>query len=249
VLPLAPENAKSKGLMMSANGRYQLIPESVKNFSFRLENRGERDAFATVVLQDISGEETPMENAIVQPVNVLLQKKGLSSKKIEIRLLPTTSSRPSVASSTVGTAINASGSSPPVVLRIIILWGEERQRQRLKMLEKKRGEKYFLFNRYFTMAKYSGEQPTWENAPMDELLSEEDYTLFHSCLRATTIEVLDQRGALRNRDRPASVLSRQPVMSAGVTVVEIEPDNTFKVDDTLVMGGGNTYEPIRDFRC
>jgi hypothetical protein len=56
-------------------------------------------------------------------------------------------------------------------------------------LEKKRGEKFFLFNRYFTLAKYSGEQPTWENAPMDELLSEEDHTLFHSCLRATTIEV------------------------------------------------------------
>jgi hypothetical protein len=42
VLPLAPEKPKSKGLVMSANGRYQLIPESVKNFSFRLENRGER---------------------------------------------------------------------------------------------------------------------------------------------------------------------------------------------------------------
>lgn len=39
-----------------------------------------RDAFATVVLQDINGEEIPMENAIVQPVNVLLQKKGLNAK-------------------------------------------------------------------------------------------------------------------------------------------------------------------------
>jgi len=58
-------------------------------------------------------------------------------------------------------------------------------------LEKKKGEKFFLFNRYFTLAKYSGEQPTWDNAPIDELVSKEDYTLFNSCLRATTIEVRD----------------------------------------------------------
>jgi hypothetical protein len=56
-------------------------------------------------------------------------------------------------------------------------------------LERRRHEKFSFLRRYFTIVKYSGEQPTWENAPVDELLSKEDYAVFQSYLRVTTIDV------------------------------------------------------------
>uniref|UniRef100_A0A915CWF2 Uncharacterized protein n=1 Tax=Ditylenchus dipsaci TaxID=166011 RepID=A0A915CWF2_9BILA len=227
---LNPVSIKSRrDLVMSAGGRFNLIPKSINKFSFMLENKGTRDAFASVILQDVNGDEIPTENAFVQPANLLLDKSSQSSKKIEVRMFVQNAigsrrnSFASNASSRISSAVNnTTGSALPTAFRILVLWGEERQRQRLKMLERRKREKFFFLNRHFTVTRYEAEQANWDDAT-DELLSKEDYRMFEGYLRVTVIEVLDKR---YSRSIQENAFKSRPASATGNTVIELEPDNT-----------------------
>jgi len=197
-----------------------------------LENLGNRDAFISIIIQDLNGEEIPAENVVVQPANLLITKGGKDVKKIDVRMFAQVSNHNSIASSRASSSMSdASTCAPPVAFRILVLWGEERQRQRLKMLERYKRDKFSFLRRYFTVSKYSGE-PTVVGDETDELLSMEDYNMFKAYLRLSTIEVLDNRYP---RTRPSSVLGNQSmsVAPSGTAVLRIDPDSTLKVDDTL----------------
>ena len=55
-------------------------------------------------------------------------------------------------------------------------------------LEKHKRDKFSFLRRYFTVFKYSGE-PTTIGDETDEMLSMEDYNMFKTYLRLSTIEV------------------------------------------------------------
>uniref|UniRef100_A0A914IAS8 Uncharacterized protein n=1 Tax=Globodera rostochiensis TaxID=31243 RepID=A0A914IAS8_GLORO len=246
---------RSANLCFSTNGQYQLIVRSALKFRFSLKNCGQRSAFATLLFYYANGVEVPSHEIGVNMHNLLLSKEGCpepSSKVIEVRFFGT-----KCASSSQSVASNSPDSVREISLKIAIIWGEEKQRQRLKRFEKReinlREElKNFGLN-FTTKRNFDGERVELE----EPNISEEEFYCFEKQARMTFVNIIERSNAAMAVERCSSAGSLVPtyqqragsalsVVSGGTegrrelrahqTIVEMDPDNT------LTVGGANVLE-------
>ncbi|KAF7640026.1 hypothetical protein Mgra_00000471 [Meloidogyne graminicola] len=265
-------------LLLSANGRYQLLVNSANSFSFLLQNKGNRSAFASIFIYGRNGEQIPHHEAMVNTRNVILDKVGqdTSRRTISVRCLSdrrsiqsqSKSTRPSTLSS-VMSALSMSTSKEESVLQIIIFWGVERQRQRLKQLEKKIGGQILPFGQNFTkFVNFVGETDDWtNNNDVEHYISEEEFYYFDDNVKLIFIDVHEKKSLDRlaiinsaNISGGTQPLQRQhlrvgsslSVASSGTettgrsrqqqqlrTIVERDPDNT-------MVGVGSVHDSTDD---
>nr|CAD2188444.1 unnamed protein product [Meloidogyne enterolobii] len=261
-------------LLLSANGRYQLLVNSTNSFNFILQNQGNRAAFASIFIYGRGGELIPNHEAMVSTRNVILNKKGQddSRRSISVRCLTDRRSfqsqnksahRPSTLSSVIS-ALGMSTSRDESALQIVIFWGEERQRQRLKHFEKKLGGQLLTFGQNFTkFMNFTGESEDWAKENLEHYISEEEFYYFDANVKLIFIDVHEKKSF----DRASSVnisggviqpLQRQQlragsslsVASSGestgrsrqqqlCTIVERDPDNT-------LVGVGSVHDSTDD---
>uniref|UniRef100_A0A914LZD0 Uncharacterized protein n=1 Tax=Meloidogyne incognita TaxID=6306 RepID=A0A914LZD0_MELIC len=261
-------------LLLSANGRYQLLVNSTNSFNFILQNQGNRAAFASIFIYGRGGELIPNHEAMVSTRNVILNKKGYddSRRSISVRCLTDRRSfqsqnksahRPSTLSSVIS-ALGMSTSRDESALQIVIFWGEERQRQRLKHFEKKLGGQLLTFGQNFTkFMNFTGESEDWAKENLEHYISEEEFYYFDANVKLIFIDVHEKKSF----DRASSVnisggviqpLQRQQlragsslsVASSGestgrsrqqqlCTIVERDPDNT-------LVGVGSVHDSTDD---
>nr|CAD2177159.1 unnamed protein product [Meloidogyne enterolobii] len=261
-------------LLLSANGRYQLLVNSTNSFNFILQNQGNRAAFASIFIYGRGGELIPNHEAMVSTRNVIINKKGQddSRRSISVRCLTDRRSfqsqnksahRPSTLSLVIS-ALGMSTSRDESALQIVIFWGEERQRQRLKHFEKKLGGQLLTFGQNFTkFMNFTGESEDWAKENLEHYVSEEEFYYFDANVKLIFIDVHEKRSF----DRASSVnisggviqpLQRQQlragsslsVASSGestgrsrqqqlCTIVERDPDNT-------LVGVGSVHDSTDD---
>uniref|UniRef100_A0A1I8BK10 PLAT domain-containing protein n=2 Tax=Meloidogyne hapla TaxID=6305 RepID=A0A1I8BK10_MELHA len=263
-------------LLLSANGRYQLLVNSANSFNFILQNKGTRSAFASIFIYGKGGELIPNHEAMVNTRNVILDKKGkdTSRKSISVRCLTdrrsiqsqnkSSTHRPSTLSS-VMSALGMSTSKDESVLQILIFWGEERQRQRLKQLEKKLGGQLSTFGQNFTkFMNFYGETEDWAKENVEDYVTEEEFYYFDANVKLIFIDVHEKKSFDRSsanisggvtqplQRQQLRVGSSLSVASSGTestgrsrqqqqlrTIVERDPDNT-------MVGVGSVHDSTDD---
>ncbi|KAL3097806.1 hypothetical protein niasHS_000541 [Heterodera schachtii] len=253
---------RSANLCFSTNGQFQLIVRSISKFRFWLKNLGKRSAFVSLLFYYPNGIELARHEIAVNMHDLLLSWEGLPEppiKMIEARFMGTKCS----ASSSQSVASNSPDSAREIALRIAIIWGEEKQRQRLKKFENKEMDKLRgelkNFGQNFTMKRiFDGDNSCDTDL---QRITEEEFYCFDRQTRITFINVIEQSQAAVSVERCSSAGSLVPslqqrvgsalsVVSGGTegrrelrahqTIVEMDPDNTLTVggakmleDDTL----------------
>ncbi|KAK6054743.1 hypothetical protein COOONC_07752 [Cooperia oncophora] len=208
-------------LRISRNGAYILQSSYESTFSFALTNSGNRRAFSRIIVL-YTGENNVPEHVPVdiRPAPGLVIDRG-ESKQVSVRLrspLPSLEWRSS-QNSLVSTA---SSTQPRAAsqLQVIVYWGEERTRQRLRCYEKMTGATHTCEGIHFTDT-FAGEDPDF-HPPDDHPISKEDLRLFDQTLRMCTIYVCSPR----IRPRP-SLLSNSSSLERS-----LQPDDTFREKST-----------------
>ncbi|VDO08418.1 unnamed protein product [Haemonchus placei] len=175
-------------LRISRNGTYVLQSSYESTFSFTLTNSGNRRAFSRIVVL-YTGESNVAEHV---PVDI----------------------RPSH-----GIVIDRGDSKQPKganQLQVLVYWGEERTRQRLRCFEKISGAPHLCEGMQFT-DNFDGEGPPFQ-PPEDYPISKEDVRLFDQTLRMCTIYVC----SLRIRPR-SSLASNTSSLERS-----LQPEDTFR---------------------
>ncbi|EYB80813.1 hypothetical protein Y032_0399g741 [Ancylostoma ceylanicum] len=212
-------------LRISRNGSYVLQSSYESTFSFTLVNSGKRHAFArTLVLyygESGTSEQVPVD---VRPGAGIVIGRN-ESRQISIRLrssLPFSDWRSSQNSIASSASTTQRAVSP---LQVVVYWGEERTRRRLRCYEEKTGVIHSCENLQFT-DKYVGEEPEFA-PPQGHPVSKEDVRLFDQTLRMYIIYVCSPR-----------IRPRQSLSSNSSLERSLQPDDTLRertVYNTLVV--------------
>ncbi|KAK6728915.1 hypothetical protein RB195_006154 [Necator americanus] len=212
-------------LRISRSGSYVLQSSYESTFSFSLMNSGKRHAFArTLVLfcgESGISEQIPVD---IRPARGVVIGRD-ESKQISVRLrssLPFSDWRSSQNSIVSSASSNLRAVSP---LQVLVYWGEERTRRRLRCFEQKMGITHTCEGLQFT-DKYDGEDIEFI-PPKSYPISKEDVRLFDQTLRMYTIYVCSPR-----------IRPRQSLASNSSLDRSLQPEDTFRertVYNTLVV--------------
>lgn len=193
-------NDRTGTLRTSANGRHQLVVQSLKNFHFQLTSSGSRVAFASIVIFGSNGELSPQE-AMLSPRNLVLYKMEKNQKDIkviQVKLLSQSSQHDDRRQSSTTSMCTSATTKERPALTIVIFWGEERARQRLKHFERKNGLQMSTFGRNFTrLADFNGEKPNWMEI-VEKYVNEEDFYYFERNVKLIFIDVHEEKPVERN---------------------------------------------------
>nr|CDJ96032.1 CRE-SPD-2 protein [Haemonchus contortus] len=203
-------------LRISRNGTYVLQSSYESTFSFTLTNSGNRRAFSRIVVlytgESNVAEQVPVD---IRPSPGMVIDRG-DSKQVSVRLrspLPSLDWRSSQNSLTSTTSSQPKGANQ---LQVLVYWGEERTRQRLRCFEKISGAPHLCEGMQFT-DNFDGEGPPYQ-PPEDYPISKEDVRLFDQTLRMCTIYVC----SLRIRPR-SSLASNTSSLERS-----LQPEDTFR---------------------
>ncbi|KIH65631.1 hypothetical protein ANCDUO_04045 [Ancylostoma duodenale] len=217
-------------LRISRNGSYVLQSSYESTFSFTLVNSGKRHAFArTVVLyygESGTSEQVPVD---VRPGAGIVIGRN-ESKQISIRLrssLPFSDWRSSQNSIASSASTTQRAVSP---LQVVVYWGEERTRRRLRCYEEKTGSVHQCETLQFT-DQYVGEEPEFA-PPQGYPVSKEDVRLFDQTLRMYIIYVCSPR--IRPRQSLASNSSLERSLQPDDTLRERTVYNTLVIPDQTI---------------
>ncbi|KAL6730542.1 hypothetical protein Aduo_001505 [Ancylostoma duodenale] len=217
-------------LRISRNGSYVLQSSYESTFSFTLVNSGKRHAFArTVVLyygESGTSEQVPVD---VRPGAGIVIGRN-ESKQISIRLrssLPFSDWRSSQNSIASSASTTHRAVSP---LQVVVYWGEERTRRRLRCYEEKTGSVHQCETLQFT-DQYVGEEPEFA-PPQGYPVSKEDVRLFDQTLRMYIIYVCSPR--IRPRQSLASNSSLERSLQPDDTLRERTVYNTLVIPDQTI---------------
>lgn len=208
-------------LRLSRNGSYILQSSYESTFSFTLTNSGNRRAFSRIIVLHTGESNTPEQVPVdIRPAPGIIIDRG-DSKQVSVRLrspLPVTDWRSS-QNSIVSTA---SANQPRAVsqLQVIVYWGEETTRQRLRCYERMVGDVQMCEGLQFTET-FVGEDATF-CPPEDYPVNREDQLLFEQSLRMCTIHVCSPKV----RQGP-SLVSNSSAMERS-----LQPEDTFREKST-----------------
>ncbi|CAB3408606.1 unnamed protein product [Caenorhabditis bovis] len=178
-------------LSLSNSNDFVLQANTFTNLSFVLRNNGRRDGFARIDVFDSMMK--PISCTISPARGVILKHHG--ERKVRIRLtenLPMLNSDHRSASSMSSYSNRRSLSGADLL--IMIRWGEEVLRHRLKLLEKKTGQHIKVDECDFTRTPFDGEQEF--NVPGGyPSVHIDDKSLFEAGCRTTNILVYSTRNA------------------------------------------------------
>ncbi|KAJ1347415.1 hypothetical protein KIN20_002467 [Parelaphostrongylus tenuis] len=179
-------------LRISRNGTYILQSSYESTFSFSLTNSGNRRAFSYVIVLCTSESGVPEQiPADIRPAPGIVIDRG-ESKLVSVRLRSPalTSNWRSSQNSLVSTA-STSQQRGTSELQVMVYWGEERTRLRLRCFENLKGISHQCEGIRFTDF-FVGEDPTF-CPPEDHPITKEDLRLFDQTLRMCTIYVCSPR--------------------------------------------------------
>ncbi|KAK5968086.1 hypothetical protein GCK32_016343 [Trichostrongylus colubriformis] len=168
----------------------------LKDLLYRSVRGQLKTAFARIIVS-YTGESNVAEHVPVdiRPASGVVIDRG-ESKQVSVRVRsPLYTHWRSSQNSIVSTASTARGASK---LQVIVYWGEERTRQRLRCFEKISGNPHTREGLQFTDS-FVGEVPAFR-VPDDHPISKEDVRLFDQTLRTCIIYVCSPR--IRPRPEP-----------------------------------------------
>ncbi|KJH53505.1 hypothetical protein DICVIV_00248 [Dictyocaulus viviparus] len=214
-------------LRLSRNGTYILQSCYESTFSFALTNSGNRRAFSRIIVLYMteSGALEPVPVEIRPAPGIVIDRaKGrflplLYNVSIRLQCSLPNSDWKSSQSSLVSTA-STTQQRAVSKLQVLVYWGEERTRLRLRCFEKLRGISHLCDGIHFTDA-FVGEDLSF-CPPEDHPISKEDMRLFDQTLRMCTIYVC----STRIRPRP-SLISNTSSFDRS-----LQPEDTFREKST-----------------
>ncbi|CAD6184710.1 unnamed protein product [Caenorhabditis auriculariae] len=170
---------------------FVLKTSNFSSVTFSLRNNGMRDGF--VRLNVISSDQNPIECKVSPRLGVVLPRKA--RKVFEVQFLDTNFGGNSRSSSSMSTSSSTtSRRSLDADAVIEIHWGEEIQRQRLKILEKEKRERILIDGLSFTDFDFEEEVPLRRTQDLPKIL-EDDRTIFEATCRVTRILVQSSRSS------------------------------------------------------
>lgn len=190
----------TKGLAhMTRSGIVVLLPDLFPGLSdcptrffFNVVNKGTRPCFASIrALRSNSNHELSRDYVSVQPSRFVLSAGEGGTQQIMVRINEQLSGKP--------TPISAKCFGPPSSIpsddtefRLCIIWGEEHQRQRLRIWESSVGRKCIAYGQSFSDTFVGENRSSVVNRPF-EYEDEE----FLNALRVIKVNVVDNRARSR----------------------------------------------------
>ncbi|KAH7725017.1 SPD-2 protein [Aphelenchoides avenae] len=119
-------------MKLSQSGIYVLTPAYMNAFTLGLQNAGVRDAFAYVTLVDANHE--PVPGVEISPSRVIVRKQLQETKAITVSIGENMDSHRRLSITSARSTVTVVSTADRCAFRVLIYWGEERHRQRLKKL-------------------------------------------------------------------------------------------------------------------
>uniref|UniRef100_A0A914VGG2 Abnormal spindle-like microcephaly-associated protein ASH domain-containing protein n=1 Tax=Plectus sambesii TaxID=2011161 RepID=A0A914VGG2_9BILA len=205
---------KHENLKVARDGTFLLETSRVGMLPLKLTNRGPRDAFVRVLLAEKTALNAPLDGPFVTPTDSIVVRAG-DTRELTV-------SMPDMSQCGRLSSLSQASGSDSTRLRVLLLWGEEKQRQRVKRYEQLRNTKMPYEGRSFTTERFCGEENVG-SLPEDTDVSRLDYDVFLSSLRRTVIKVFSNRLSLAGSVVSSTVGDRSVTAT---TFAVFDPDST-----------------------